>query len=103
MIIRGEALKKQWEDVLKNYKESPLSVNEFTKERRLSKSSIYKWSNRLGIDLKKEPLSFIELAPISPQPSSSTSYSVEVKIKDRCSVKIEAPWIQVIELVKALV
>lgn len=25
-------------------------------------------------------------------------FPVEIKIKDRCSLKIEAPWIQVIEL-----
>jgi hypothetical protein len=54
------------------------------------------------MSVKKEPLSFVELEPI-PQTPSLELFSVEIKIKDRCSLKIEAPWIQVIELVKALV
>ncbi len=102
VIIRGEALKKQWEAALKDFKASSLSVNDFTKERNLSKANFYKWSSRLGMSVKKEPLSFVELEPI-PQTPSLELFSVEIKIKDRCSLKIEAPWIQVIELVKALV
>jgi len=102
VIIRGEALKKQWEGVLEDFKESSLSVKTFTKERNLSRANFYRWSSRLGMSVKKEPLSFVELEPIS-QNSCIESYPVEIKIKDRCSLKIEAPWVQVIELVKALV
>ena len=105
VIIRGEGLKKQWEAVLKDFKESPLNVTEFTKERNLSKSSFYKWSKQLGRSRNvktQEPLSFIELEPVS-QASSLELFPVEVAIHNRCSIKIEAPWVQVIELVKALV
>ncbi len=102
VIIRGEALKKQWEGVLKDFKESSLSVKTFTKERNLSRANFYRWSSRLGINVKKDPLSFIELEPI-PQVSALECYPIEIKIKDHCSLKIEASWVQVIELVKALV
>jgi hypothetical protein len=104
VIIRGEALKKQWEAVLKDFKESPLNVTDFTRERNLSKSSFYKWSKQLdrSRSVKKEPLSFIELDPM-PQALTEESFPVEVAIHNRCSIKIEAPWVQVIELVKALV
>lgn len=102
VIIRGEALKKQWEGVLRDFKESSLSVKTFTKERNLSRANFYRWSNRLGMSVKKESLSFIELEPV-PQAPSLELFPVEVKINNRCSLKIEAPWVQVIELVKALV
>ncbi|NBW58295.1 hypothetical protein EBR43_11065 [bacterium] len=102
VIIRGEALKKQWEAALKDFKAGSLNVTDFTRERNLSKASFYKWASLLGISVKKEPLSFIELEPI-PQAPSLELFPVEVKINNRCSIKIEAPWTQIIELVKALV
>lgn len=102
VIIRGEALKKQWESALKDFKAGSLNVTDFTKERNLSKASFYKWASLLGISVKKEPLSFIELEPVPGAPSLEL-FPVEVTVHNRCSIKIEVPWVQVIELVKVLV
>ena len=66
----GDA-KTKWKGILKEFQKSSLNPTGFAREHQISKASLYQWSKKLSIPLKKEPvLSFIELKPL-PETSKS--------------------------------
>lgn len=102
---KDEALASKWCQLIKDYQASSLSsIEAYAQSHQVAKSSLYKWSKRLGLPLKQSPVSFIELEPLAELPPSGLeSFSVEVRINNRSTVTMTAPWPKVIELVKALV
>jgi hypothetical protein len=100
-----EGLTNKWRQIIKGYQGSSFSsIEAYADSQQLSRSSLYKWSKRLGMPLRKETLSFIELEPTAELASLPLeSFSVEVRINNRSTVAMAAPWPKVIELVKALV
>lgn len=107
--IKGKALEKKWRGVIKGFQATSLSVEAYTREHHLSKSSLYKWSKRLKMPLKGPslPLSFVEIKALDgflEQPPSSEVFSVEVRIsKGSGYLKTELSWPKMVDLVKALV
>lgn len=122
-------LKGYWTRILDDFRESNSGITQYCQEHKVSKASLYKWSQQLGIPLKKQyainelrqidkedvqsnatdkaPFSFIELN-VSP-PAVSPSLSVPVKFellfsRQRC-LKIEATsrWEDLVGMIKALV
>ena len=103
-LEKDEALVSKWVQIIKGYQRSSLSIEAYAHSKQVAKSSLYKWSKRLGISLKPAPLSFIELEPLAEVPLLPLeSFSIEVRINNRSSVTMAVPWPQIIELVKALV
>lgn len=102
---KEEELRSKWRQILKDYQASSFgSIESYADNQQIARSSLYKWSKRLGMPLKKEALSFIELEPVTELPSLALEcFSVEVRINNRSTVGLSAAWSQVIELVKALV
>lgn len=106
--IRKESLKKKWQGLIKDFQESSLPVKDYVQERHIQKSSLYKWSKRLGMPLKKVPvpLSFIELQPLdqeaAPYVPQLELFAIEVMVSKGGSVKVDMPWPKMVEFVKAL-
>ena len=101
---KEEALGSKWREIIKGYETSGLSIKGYADSQQVAKSSLYKWSKQLGIPLRKKSLSFIELEPLAELPPLGLeSFPIEIRINNRSSVMMEAPWPKVIELVKALV
>lgn len=103
-VTRGDSLEKKWQGIIKDLQESPLSVAAYAKSHDISEASLYKWSKRLGAPLRKSPLSFIELEPVSAAQTTSEKeyFSVEVMVAKGGCVKVDVTWPKVIEFVKAL-
>ena len=102
---KDEGLTNKWRQIIKDYQASSFnSIGAYADSQQVAKSSLYKWSKRLGMPLRKESLSFIELKPIAALPSLPLeSFSVEVRMNNRSTIAMAAPWAKVIELVKALI
>ena len=98
---RGEALEKKWEEIVRGWQGSLLSLDSYTKSHHISKSNFYKWKRRLDSSQKAPPLSFIELQPLA-QASQPEVFSVEVGVSKGGCVKVGMTWPKVVELVKAL-
>ena len=97
-----EGLTSKWRQIIMDYQTSCLSIKGYAQSQQVAKSSLYKWSKRLGLPLKQAPLSFIELEPLDKIPYLET-FPIEVRINNRSTVAMTAPWPKVIELVKALI
>jgi hypothetical protein len=101
--VRKKALEKKWRGVLKDFQESSLTVEAYARDRHLSKSTLYKWSKRFSIPLKKPSLSFVELKSLAQVPSSALEvFSVKIRVAKGGCVRVEVPWPKVAEFVKAL-
>lgn len=122
-------LKGYWTRILDDFRESNSGITQYCQEHKVSKASLYKWSQQLGIPLKKQyainelrqidkedvqsnatdkaPFSFIELNVSPPAVSSSLSVPVKFELlfsRQRC-LKIEATsrWEDLVGMIKALV
>ena len=100
---KRDDLEKKWQRILKDLRESPLSVAAYAQAHDISESSLYKWSKRLGAPLNKRLLSFIELEPLAtPQVTEEEFFSVDVVVAKGGCVKVDMSWPRMIEFVKAL-
>ena len=100
---RRDGLEKKWQGIIKDLRESPLSVAAYALAHHISEASLYKWSRRLDATLRKAPLSFVELKPLAPPQAFEEEYfSVEVVVAKGGCVKVDVSWPKVIEFVKAL-
>jgi len=53
--IGTQELEARWQKVLEDYASSSYGVSQYCQDRKVSKSSLYKWSQRLGMPLKNRP------------------------------------------------
>lgn len=122
-------LEGHWARILDDFRESNSGVTQYCQEHKVSKASLYKWSQQLGIPLKqqypinevcpvdkeglqsnaidKDPFSFIELNVTPPTISPSLPIPVKFELllsQQRC-LKIEATskWEDLAGMIKALV
>lgn len=116
MPQRREDRTQYWQQVLEDFLASGLKKEEYAKQHKISRASLYKWSKCLGISLEQSgknfsseqesPLTFVEMKEL---PSSSYVPQVPLKLevcgRRGMTVKVEltAGWEQVAGLVKALV
>jgi hypothetical protein len=119
-------LEGHWLRVLDDFADSNCSVSQYCQKLNISKATLYKWSQRLGILLKRRspaeeapidqkgmpsnpecvpPISFIELNVPCPTMAAPLPVKFELLLTQGRSLKIEAPstWDGVIGLAKALV
>ncbi len=122
-------LKGYWTRILEDFKESNNGITQYCQERKVSKASLYKWSQQLGISLKKQyainehcpvdkkdvqsnatdkdPFSFIELnvSPPAVIPSLSMPVKFELLLSQQRCLKIEATstWEDLVGMIKSLV
>ena len=122
-------LEAHWRSVVEDFVASDFRVGQYCQERKMSKASLYSWSRRLGIPLKKgetfasagqtrkdgkqgnfeneeSPFSFIELnIPPPPVDSASCPVKLELLLGRGRMLKIEAApsWEGLIGMIKALV
>jgi hypothetical protein len=103
-VTRGDSLEKKWREIISDLQESSLSIAAYAKSHDISEGSLYNWSKRLGVPLRKSPLSFIEVEPLSAaqSPSKEEYFSVDVVVAKGGCVKVDMSWPKVIEFVKAL-
>lgn len=122
-------LEGYWARILDDFRESNSSITQYCQEHKVSKASLYKWSQQLSIPLKKQypingpcsgdkrdvqssatdkdPFSFIELNLLPPTVSPSLPMPVKFELmlsQARC-LKIEATssWEDLVGMIKALV
>jgi hypothetical protein len=108
--IKGKAADRRWRGILKDFQENSLTVEAYARDCHMSRSTLYKWSKRLEMPLKKtslpsSPLSFVEIKPLEglkDQVSPLEVFSIEVKVsKGACCFKAEMTWSKMIDFVKA--
>lgn len=98
----------EWLKLIKQCQTSSLSIEKFANQHGITKYALYYWSQQLSISLRnsktEKPIEFIELQPLAPIPQTENTkwHALEIKVKDQFSIKTEAPWPYVVELIKGL-
>lgn len=122
-------LEAHWARILDDFAESDCDVRQYCQKLKISRANLYKWSQRLGIPLRKQrnlskapvgnredtqqainmgndaPFSFIELSIPPPASSVSSPVKLELLLDRGRLLKIEAAssWEGLIGMIKALV
>lgn len=99
---RKEATKQKWQTLIKNFHHSPLPIDAYVRHHQIGKTTIYKWSKRLNMPLKKEPLSFLELSIPAAALPPPTVFMVEVHSPRGHHLKMPLGWEQVLALVQTM-
>ena len=124
-----QGLEGHWARILDDFAESDCDVRQYCQNLKISRASLYKWSQWLGIPLCKQrsaskatvidqedmhqttsigndsPFSFIELKIPPSNTSISFPLKLELLLAQERKLKIEVPstWEQMVGMIKALV
>lgn len=126
-MVHGEVGAQYWRSIIEDYTASGINQELYCRERKVSKASLYSWSRRLGISLRRQGLrsqmpqinediphanfvdreeafSFIELEIPQQRLSTTTLVKLELSLPANRKVKIEAAvgWENITNLIKAL-
>lgn len=115
-MLERDVLEKKWRGIIKEFQSSFLTVESYAREHHISPSSLYKWSKRLSLPLRRqEGLSFVELRPLNQQDfghqvghdpcklgGELAIFCVEVTVAKGGILKVDVSWPRLIDLVKAL-
>jgi hypothetical protein len=122
-------LEGHWARILDDFAESDCDVSQYCQKLKVSRASLYKWSQRLGVPLRKQrslskvpvadkedmqqatsmgngtPFSFIELNIPAPTSGGSCPVKLELLLDRGRLLKIEAApsWEGLTSMIKALV
>ena len=96
------ATQQKWQTLIKNFHRSPLPIDAYVRHHQIGKTTIYKWSKRLNIPLKKEPLSFLDISVPTTALLPSTTFMVEVHSPRGHHLKMPLDWEQVVALVQTM-
>ncbi|OJX13131.1 MAG: hypothetical protein BGO77_08565 [Caedibacter sp. 37-49] len=106
--------KDYWQQTIEKFLSSGLSQDEYAKQHKISKASLYKWSKRLSIPLtafkktplesQAQPLTFIKIPSVSVS-RDSIPLKLEIMGVRGSSIKAEMSVVleQVASLLKALI
>jgi hypothetical protein len=126
--VRTEELAARWQKILEDFAASDCGVIQYCQDRKVSKSSLYKWSERLRMPLKNHstlakicqmnndndtinstsqeaPLSFIELKLPPSDVGASFPLKLELLLTQDRKLRMEtsSTWDQLVGMIKALV
>jgi hypothetical protein len=82
-VRRGE---KQWAGIVRRFESSELSAREFCRREALGLSSFHRWQGKLR---SPSPGEFIELVPMLPPATESSSWSLEVSLPNGVSLRFQ--------------
>lgn len=101
-LASKKTTQQKWQTLIKNFHQSPLPIDAYVRHHQIGKTTIYKWSKRLNMPLKKEPLSFLDVSVPTAASPSPTIFMVEVHFPRGHHLKMPLGWEHVLELVQTM-